>query len=173
MPEDFNFDFYRSSYNDISNYDNSQIASHWHNYGKNENRKYKDDKDDIAKYKDDADDIAKYKLPDDFSFNFYRKNNSDLNNFTNSELATHWHNFGKNENRKYKNVKNYKNNKNDSTDYSDDKDDIKRYNMPEDFDFNFYRINYRDLNNFTNSELATHWNKYGNKEKRNYKRNNL
>ena len=225
MPEDFNFNFYRSSYNDISNYDNSQIASHWHNYGKNENRKYKDDKDDIKKYsmpkdfnfdfyrntyndlkdynnselclhwnnygknenrkyKDNADDnadyintddvnvddiakykndiakykndIAKYNLPDDFSFIFYRENNSDLNNFTNSELASHWHNFGKNENRKYNN----------------EKDDIKRYNMPDDFDFDSYKENNNDLNNFTNYELATHWHNFGKKERRNYKKNN-
>lgn len=142
MPEDFNFDVYRSNYDDIKYFTNKQISLHWHSWGKNESRVYKNDYSDVQFYK----------MPEDFNFNVYRTNYNDMKDFTNEQIVTHWNNFGKNEGRVYKN----------------NNSDIKLYKMPEDFNFDFYRNNYDDLKDFTNGQIAIHWNNFGKNEDRKY-----
>jgi hypothetical protein len=95
----------------------------------------------------------KNKIPDDFSFDYYRNSYSDIKDFTNGQIEWHWHNHGKNENRAYK----------------DNNSSVIKYNMPEDFNFDFYRNNYDDMKDFTDGQIAWHWDTFGKNENRAYK----
>ena len=191
LPKDFDFDFYRNHYNDFTlEWTNEQLALHWLKHGIYEGRIYKDnklinknilsnssqfdntkkyeerilswhnykiDKKRIYRYKDYNEIINKYNLPKDFDFNFYKNYYNDFTQeWSNIQLALHWIMHGKNEERIYK-----------------EKDDnilIKEYNLPKDFDFDFYRIYHDDFSSeWSNEQLALHWINYGKGEKRIYR----
>lgn len=83
----------------------------------------------------------KFSFPIYFDFNVYSKYN-DLQNNNASTLVKHYLEHGKDENRIYK--------------------------LPEDFDFNKYRIYNRDIVNFNYDEIIKHYVNFGSKECRKY-----
>ena len=160
LPKHFDFDFYK---NDalLTNYSLEELIVHWFTQGKFEERKF--NKNTI--------------VPKNFDYNFYRENNEDLKDFTDSELIIHWNLYGKNENRIYSladsfNYTFYKNYYSDLKHLSDNdllnhwikngKNEGRIYN----FDFNFYRNKYNDLKLLSDKELTIHWLKYGENEGR-------
>jgi hypothetical protein len=141
MPDGFDIDLYASKCN-LNNYNDGQLIWHWFNYGQYNN---------YDQYKLDINN--KYNMPEDFNFDFYRNNYHDMKDFQNDTIAWHWHAYGKDEGRIYK--------------YN--LDDIEKYNMPEDFNFDFYKNYYDDMKDFQNDTIAWHWHAYGKNEGRIYK----
>jgi hypothetical protein len=66
-----------------------------------------------------------------------------MENFTDAEILTYWNNYGI-----------YKN-------------EITK--LPDDFNFDKYRNNYKDLKDFSNEKIMWHWVNYGINENRKYK----
>ena len=152
LPNDFDFTFYKIYNNFIdTNWDDEQLAIHWIKHGLAEGRLYK------CKNNDEI--IKEFNLPDDFDFNFYKTYYDDITpEWSNEQIASHWINHGIEEGRIYK----CKNNN----------EIIKDYNLPDDFDFNFYRTYYDDITpEWTNENIALHWVNYGKYEKRKFKIN--
>jgi hypothetical protein len=89
LPQDFDYNIYRCYY-DLTTLDNESLKIHYLSYGKNEGRLYK--------------------LPYNFSFEIYKKLNSDLKKLNNNELLIHFVNNGFIEGRKYSNNMNNVNN---------------------------------------------------------------
>ena len=87
-----------------------------------------------------------HKLPEKFNMEFY-KNKYSLYNYSTEQIITHWFSIGAFENS--------------------------IYNIPEDFDYTFYRSYYKDLSNLTDDELIIHWHNHGSKENRYYKNMNV
>lgn len=89
LPQDFDYNIYRCYY-DLASLDNESLKVHYLSYGKNEGRLYK--------------------LPNNFSFEIYKKLNNDLKKLNNNELLIHFVNNGFIEGRKYSNNMNNVNN---------------------------------------------------------------
>ena len=94
----------------------------------------------------------------DFDVNFYRTFYNDLNGLSDSELIQHYNKFGKKEHRFTSKKK---------------LDDLIATTGINDFDFEFYRSYYEDLNNFGIRKLIKHYNQFGKKENRITSKKNL
>jgi hypothetical protein len=126
-------------------------------------------------------------LHNDFDIVFYKNYYNDLQHMTNDELIHHYLNHGIYENRIYKNNNNFniisylkeqRDIYGDLTFLTDD-ELVKyciKYNkikeLPIDFDIDFYRNYYQDLQNMTSIELINHYINHGINENRIYKKTN-
>ena len=110
-----------------------QINNHYNLHGRNENRQ-----------------INIYMAYPDFDWIQYKTNYEDLARLVQSKdgLENHWLQYGRHEQRSYKN---------------------KLYIDNPDFDWEQYRDNYNDLSHLkTKTDVENHWNKFGKNENRSY-----
>jgi GR25 family glycosyltransferase involved in LPS biosynthesis len=131
----FDYDYYRLSTNDLIDLNNDELIEHYFKIGIIENKlyeKYLPQDFDYISYQNINVDlinlnelelklhyinngifenrIYKLDLPNDFDHNIYKKINYDLENLNETELKKHYYKFGKNENRIY-NYSEFLNNK--------------------------------------------------------------
>jgi hypothetical protein len=128
-----------------------------------------------------------YVIPKDFNIEVYKYLNESTKTLNYDEIINHYLKIGKYENLMYKlpnNIdldfyrKNYNlYNLNDiniiNYSFNDQKRNneiIEEYNLPHNFNFNFYRNYYEDFTDgWSNEQLASHWTKHGQYEKRIFK----
>jgi hypothetical protein len=106
LPSDFNYIIYRELNDDLKNFNEHELISHFLHYGILEKRKYK--------------------IPDDFNVSFYRELNDDLKNFNDRELISHFLHYGIREKRKYKIQDDF-----NVSSYRELNDDLKNFNERE------------------------------------------
>ena len=130
LPNDFNIEFYRSFYKDLQHMNNDELVNHYLQYGINEKRIYKKKDNtqentlidiniylqiELNKYNDlkflSENELVNYcikfnklndNVPTDFDIQFYKNYYHDLTNMTYIEAVNHYINYGKNEQRIYK-----------------------------------------------------------------------
>ncbi|GAB1542973.1 hypothetical protein NUACC21_56470 [Scytonema sp. NUACC21] len=146
----FNANFYRTANSDLAGFNDTQLQSHFQNYGLNEGRRfsplvdlnlYRSSNSDLANlsYRQAYDHLQSYGMREGrkfsafFDFNFYRATNSDLAGFNNEQLFEHLQSYGMREGRRFSAF----------------------------FDFNFYRATNSDLAGFNNEQLFEHLQNYG------------
>lgn len=162
LPEDFNIDIYRY-FNNLEQIQYHDIVSHYLNNDQNKN--------------------VVYKLPKWFDLSFYR-NEYKMDIFTDGEIIYHWIKYGQYQKYRYNglipigfDLNVYR------LCYPDisklniydliahyiefGKDENRVYCLPENFDFNYYRITSNILD-FTNEEVMLHWVNHGKNENRTY-----
>jgi hypothetical protein len=139
---DFDVKFYRNYYADLKDFNIRRLIHHYNNWGKNEGR--------IVSQKQLNELIASTGEPD-FDVEFYKIYHKDLNNFHVCKLIDHYNNWGKNEGR--------------VTSQKQFDELIASTGQP-DFDIEFYRTYYKDLNSFTFCKLIDHYNMWGRNEGR-------
>jgi hypothetical protein len=139
---DFDINFYRTYYTDLSSFDDFKLINHYNKWGKNEGR--------VTSQKQLNELIASICQPD-FDIEIYRNYQFDLNHMNDLQLITHYNNCGKNEGR----IASQKqlNEIIDSTGQPD-------------FDVKFYRNYYTDLKDFNIRRLIHHYNNWGKNEGR-------
>lgn len=130
-------------------------------------------------------------LPSDFDIEFYKNYYMDLQHMNDEELINHYLQYGIYENRIYKNnekkiidislclnneIEKYNDLKflteNELILYCVKYGKFNNYNVPNDFDLEYYKNYYHDLINMTHKEVINHYINYGFYEKRVYKENN-
>jgi hypothetical protein len=166
MYPNFDIDFYKSYYKDLSNYSNNMLLHHYYFFGESEGRHIINiniDIFDVNFYKSvhidlnhmSVEDAKKhyyyfginekrllsvkhfYKMYPDFNIHFYKSYCKDSSNYSNNMLLHHYYFFGESEGR-------FKN-KNDF------------YNLYPDFDFEFYMSFNPELKNVSEQDFLTYY----------------
>lgn len=164
LPDDFDYNSYRILNEDLRDFSNYKLKSHYINFGSKENRPYKLNKNvsvsdkivevinhnKIVELNQTNNEIKANNreiLPNDFNHSTYKSINSDLINLSNNELEAHYINYGIKEKRAYK------------------------FDLPEGFNCEQYKELNQDLLNLNDNELKIHYLRYGRNEGRQYKFN--
>jgi hypothetical protein len=137
---DFDVEFYKTYYNDLSKFHVRKLVDHYNKWGKNEGR--------ITSQKELDALIASTGQPD-FDVEFYRTYYNDLSKFQVRKLVDHYNKWGKNEAR--------------ITSQKQLNELIASTGQP-DFDVEFYRTYYNDLSKFQVRKLVDHYNQLGKNE---------
>lgn len=170
LPSDFNIYYYKLLNNDLINFSDEELKSHYYLYGQSESRLYK------------------YNLPIDFNIQHYKLLNKDLINFTDEEIIKHYLSHGENENRIYKcelpenfNVDNYRLLNKDIENLTNSELEIHyftkgqyqnrlyNFDLPDDFNVDDYRLLNSSLKDLSDDELKIHYFLYGQYENIPYK----
>jgi len=134
--EDFDAEFYKSYYTDLSNMNDHELMNHYKNHGINEGRFGSEKK------------MKEFVQDENFDPDFYKKFNIDLNHMSLWELVHHYTNYGKNEERIVSGKK------------------MKEFVQDENFDPDFYKRFNVDLNHMSLLELVHHYRDHGKNEGR-------
>jgi hypothetical protein len=144
---DFDVNFYRTFYKDLNGLSDLELIQHYNKLGKKELR---------LTSKKNLDDLIATTGITDFDFEFYRSYYKDLNNLGIRKLIQHYNKYGKKEKR----VTSQKQLDEEINLFYTENKDLKN------FDFEFYRSFYKDLNGWGDIELLQHYNKWGKYEGR-------
>jgi hypothetical protein len=104
--ENFNYNFYKTYYDDLNDMSDEQLLDHFIEYGQYEGRRYNNSINTLLVnyYRDQLDSVKLlyfFDIPSDFDIFYYKKNNDDLRNLSNMETIFHYINFGYYEGRIY------------------------------------------------------------------------
>jgi hypothetical protein len=166
---DFDFDFYRETYDDINKLSNSELLDHFIQCGQYEGRRYNKLCYTILPpyYRDKLKLLGLlyfFDIPDDFDIYFYKKNNDDIKNLSNIEILYHYIDHGFYEGRIYK--------------YNIDLNNfylkfLNILNITEDFNIYSYILLNKNLNNYSYLNAIKHYIEAGINEKLLYKKEDL
>jgi hypothetical protein len=109
--EDFDYDFYRTYYDDLSNLTDEKLLNHFIEHGQYEGRKFNKVFNVIlpSYYRDKLEPAGLlyfFDVPLDFDIFYYLKNNDDIKNLSLLEAIFHYINFGIYEGRTYNKTNN-------------------------------------------------------------------
>lgn len=182
----FDYDFYKSYYDDTFNLTNEEMIQHYINIGQYEGRRYCYNFNNYllpehyrTKLKESGI-LYIFDIPDDFDLYYYRKNNESLINLTNIECIMDFIKVGIYENKVYNKtdcLKNYiqniydkfyniKKNEIDTPEIFEISEISTPSTLLDNFDVNIYRYLNNDLNDLSDNELIEHYLNYGENEKR-------
>ncbi|MUG92388.1 hypothetical protein F7734_07935 [Scytonema sp. UIC 10036] len=153
----FNANFYRAANSDLASFNDTQLLSHFQNYGLNEGRRfsplvdlnlYRSSNSDLTNfsYYQAYEHLQSYGVREGrtfsafFDFNFYRATNGDLASLNNEQLFKHLQNYGIEEGRQFSSFVN----------------------------LNFYRSVNSDLSSFSNNQALQHLIMFGVEEGRRF-----
>ncbi len=140
--EKFDYKFYGSYYTDLSHMSRRELFRHYNEYGRNEGR---------IVSQQELNELLQSTGRPDFDPKFYSTYYTDLNHMNFKELIRHYNEYGRNEGRVCS---------------QQELNELLKSTGREDFDHQFYRTYYTDLNHMNIKELIRHYNEYGRNEGR-------
>ena len=171
----FDYIFYKNTYDDMKNLDNSQLFKHFIQIGQYEGRRFTNNCNTLlpSYYREKLDEnniLYFFDIPIDFDIYFYKKNYTDVKYLTNTEIIFHYIHYGIYEGRNYNKIDN--NNIYLNKYYLTILNDI-NININDQFNIYSYILLNSKIHNFTYMNAIKHYINYGINEKLLYKTDDL
>ena len=102
----FDYTFYKTTYDDLSKFNNNELLDHFIGFGQYEGRRFNEICETILPqhYREKLEAIGMlyfFDIPDNFDIYYYRRNYDDVKHLTNTEILFHYINYGFLEGRNY------------------------------------------------------------------------